>query len=259
MSAARARPGLGPVVGLCTFLCALTPAGASVTGESMVRDDTTDAESFGIRPGEPFIPAGKIGVGLYGDNGRLAALLDGGRYRTYPLAAVDPGALRVTRVLVIQNLRVAPAAAPPLAGALAAFVMRGGGLVLAGNTCWSIPSPFPDVVRGCIVPPQQVDGRHVRDRLMKVTDGRWIIEQFTGQSFAASNPLHSSFKMGPEGRTIVLDRYDWPVVIGATPGSGRVIYTGCDYTALEPVGKEADVTRALLDYVAGLGGGPLTG
>ncbi len=201
-------------------------------------------------------PPAKVAVALYGDNGCLASLLSPDRYAVRSLTSLDPASFGDARVLVLQNVTTPAGPDSPLVTALARFVKAGGALMLCGDTCRFVASPLPRAMQGCLHPPEAADGWHIADPLMKVTDGRWIIEEFTGLLFDAGSPRHFALQMGPEGRTIILDRYDRPVVIGGPDGAGRVIFSGCDYTRLKVSSQEAEVTRTLLDYLAGFAGGP---
>ena len=202
-------------------------------------------------------PAGKVGVSLYGDNGRLAALLDESRYAPFAIETPEPPPLTRARVLVLQNVTASAAGEGRLARALVQFVAAGGALFLAGESCRWLASAFPEVVAGSPAPPEAGPDGWIRDALMKVTDGRWVIEEFTGQAFAAGGARHRVLRMGANGRTVILDGCDWPVVIAGTGAAEKVIFSGCDYSNLRIPGKEADVTRTLLAYLAGFAGGPL--
>ena len=47
------------------------------------------------------------------------------------------------------------------------------------------------------------------------------------------------------------DRYGHPVIVAATVGKGRVVYSGCWYGRLTDTGSvEARLTRALLEWLA---------
>ena len=206
--------------------------------------------------GAASMPAGKVAVGLYGNCDGLAGLLADPRYNLVRLTSLDTARLDSLRVLVVHDLSCNASEKAKLARGLVDFVQRGGGLFLTGAAVSALGSPFPDAVVGCREVAQSKAGGTVDDLMMKVTDGRWIIEEFTGETFQASTSAHHVFQAGPAGSTVVLDRFDWPVVVGATFGGGKVIFAGCDYARVGTSDKEAEVTRTLLAYLAGFAGGP---
>ena len=200
----------------------------------------------------PPIPNGKIGVAFSGDGGgRLAGLLDPERFSTYPAPLIEASALAGTKVLVLQNFNARLAPDNPVVTTLRRFVEKGGGLFLGHDTGYFMASPFPEVVPGPLDPPEKGDPRHILDLQIRIGSGPGIPPVVADQTYETSFNDHLTFELGPEGTVLARDRYDHPVIVSATVGKGRVVYSGCWYGRLaDAAGLEARLTRALLEWLA---------
>ena len=179
-------------------------------------------------------------------------LLDPARVVTYDAPLLDEAALGATRVLVLQNFNARLTADSPVVSFLRDFVEEGGGLFLGHDTGYFMASPFPDVVRGPFIPPERGDSRHILDLGIHVEEPVPIVGDLAGKTYQTSFNDHLVFEVGPEGKVVARDRYDYPVIVAAEVGKGRVVYSGCWYGRLKDTdGPEARVTRLLLEWLAG--------
>lgn len=214
-----------------------------------------DPWRWGVTPADsaaPRVPPGKVGVGLSGDSGgRLAGLLDPERFLTYPAPLIEPSALGSTKVLVLQNFNARLAPGNPVVATLRRFVENGGGLFLGHDTGFFMASPFPNVVSGPLDPPEKGDPRHILDLQIRIGSGQGVPPAVADRTYDTSFNDHLTFELGPEATVLARDRYDHPVIVGATVGKGRVVYSGCWYGRLTDTGSvEARLTRALLEWLA---------
>lgn len=196
----------------------------------------------------------KIQVAVYNTRQLLQDGLEAtGLYEVHPLRGMSLAYLKHFRVVILQNFNTALPKDHPISRNLRQYVEQGGGLLLGHDTAWFMESPFPEVAaRG--YPKQQVEAeRHVVDTtLVAAAVHAGMPGLAAGQSFTTEFRDHMVFAPGPQGTTLIRNRFDEPVYVVGEVGKGRVVFSGCYYGyAARLSGPERDV---LLGLVAWLGG-----
>ena len=193
------------------------------------------------------IPFGKYGIGLSGINAREFVWPHNSC--VMEMSTLSPGVLKKFRLVILQNFNAELAADSPTVRALRQFVHDGGRLLLTHDTGFFMSSPFPEIVRGALVPPEKGDIRHILDVKMQIAKKCFEAPAFAGKTFDASFNDHTVFKPGDKGRVLVSDRYNYPVIIAGNYGKGKVIFSGSYYKKMKKDEIETKFIQSLIEWL----------
>jgi hypothetical protein len=193
------------------------------------------------------IPSGQKGVGLSGISATTFKLPDS----TYPyeMKELSANSLKSTSLVILQNFNANLEASNPVVKMLREYVGSGGSLFLTHDTGYFMASPFPEIVKGYIIPPEQGDSRHIMDTKIIVSNPCNLSPSFGGREFDLSFNDHLVFESGPDGIVLARDKYGYPVIISGKFGKGKVIFSGCYYYNIKEDAPESLFTKSLVDWL----------
>ncbi|MFA6101680.1 MAG: hypothetical protein WCV67_10180 [Victivallaceae bacterium] len=193
------------------------------------------------------IPAGQKGVGLSGIQIKTFKLPD--TAYPYELKELSSDNLKDIRLVILQNFNASLDAGSPVVNMLREYVSNGGSLFLTHDTGYFMASPFPEIVKGYIIPPEQGDSRHILDTKIVISKQCIPSPSFGGREFDSSFNDHLVFEAGLEGSVLARDKYNYPVIISGQFGKGKVIFSGCYYHNIKEDALESRFTKSLVDWL----------
>ena len=176
-------------------------------------------------------------VALYGFKPRLVEMLQAdGRFEVHELSGLSPAYLSHLDVVVLQNFNVELEFEHEWVQALRAFVVEGGGLMIAHDTGWFMASPLPEIaIRG--VPTQRVESvRHVVETDLQVMLAHPALGGLQEEArFATEFRDHMIFRAGRQGKVVIENMLGDPVYVLGEIGQGRAVFTGSYYGYTRPL------------------------
>lgn len=193
------------------------------------------------------IPAGKKGVGLSGIRSETLKMPESAYL--YDVKELSGDNLKDTSLVILQNFNAHLEFDSPVVQMLREYVKNGGNLFLTHDTGFFMDSPFPEIVKGHIIPKEKGDPRHILDTKIIISNPCSPAPSFAGKEFECSFNDHLVFEAGPQGSVLARDKYNYPVIISGRFGKGKVIFSGCYYHKVEKNSIESEFTAALLDWL----------
>jgi len=170
-------------------------------------------------------------VALYGFKPRMMKMLEeDGSFELHELSGLSPAYLQNLDIVVLQNFNVELVFEHEWVQALRAFVLAGGGLMIAHDTGWFMASPLPEIaVRD--VPTQHVEAvRHVVETDLQVMLAHPALGGLQEEArFSTEFRDHMIFRAGNQGKVVVENLLGDPVYVVGEIGEGRAVFTGSYY------------------------------
>ena len=193
-------------------------------------------------------------VALYGMKPRIVKMLEeDGRFELHELSGLSPAYLRHLDVVVLQNFNVELEFEHEWVQALRAFVVEGGGLMIAHDTGWFMASPLPEIaVRD--VPTQRVESvRHVVETDLQVMLAHEALGGLQEEArFATEFRDHMIFRAGGQGKVVIENLLGDPVYVIGEMGRGRAVFTGSYYGYTKPLAwPERQAFVGCINWLAG--------
>ena len=209
--------------------------------------DPGDATSFTAKTDKPQF-------GVYDSRKLMQEMIAAdGKFEVHEMQGLSKEYLKHFNVIVLQNYNVAAPVDDPFCQAVRAYIVEGGGLMLAHDTAWFMESPFPEIAaRG--LPTHNVEAeRHVVDTTLKVLAAHPALRSLQpGAQFTTEFRDHMIFKPGPQGTVVISNAFGDPVYVLGQVGKGRVAFVGSYFGYKKPLeGAEREAFFGVLDWLAG--------